>query len=280
MTVKLNHNITTDLFIRGAWYTPTTTVVIPGITVNSITINTDNELVVNITTPSVDGFHDVEVTNESGTTVFTNGIQVELSVWEDLRTGGTTLNIGTDIRFRTGMTMVRDAQGISFTGLNPWQSWVKVEKYPFTRASNSTLQWIFTGPTANFMIGIGSDATNETNNSQFSQAETEAYFNSATNFWGLYGNNGTIGGAGNQSNGSAVATANVYKIKFTNSGSVGGVFTLYQLPSANPADWDDETNVINSFTIGGTLNPDEVNLFPFIIPRSGGVQRFIALKLE
>lgn len=280
MNITLNHNVTADIKIEGGYFTNASTVNIHGLTVNSISEVDDDYLVVNITTNATDGFYNVEVTNESGTTVFSNGIEVKLSTWEDLRLGGTTLNVGTDIRMQSTLTMQRDVNGISFTGANPWTSWVKLEKYQFTRASNSTLQWIFTNPTAAMMIGIGSTATNETNTAQYQQAETEAYFNSATSFWGLYGNNGMVGTAGNQSQTTTINANSTYKIKFTNSGSVGGEFILYELPSANQGDWDDESNIIVSMTIGGTLNPDEQDIMPFIIPRSADTQRFIALKID
>lgn len=280
--IILNQNINIDLFIRGAWFTGTSTVVIPGCTVNTVTVIDDNILQINITTPTIDGFHDVEVTtDEGGTTIFSNAIEVKLSNWTDLRQGGDILNIGTDIRVRTGMNILRDANGMYFSGATTWSSWVKFESLGWQRGENKTLSMIFTRPDNNMMIGIGSDATDETSTSQFAQAENEAYFNSTTNFWGLYGNNGTVGSAGNQANGLNISGGSgVYKIKFEGDGAPGSTFTFYEIPSSSPTDWDDESNILSSFIIGGTLNPDEVNLIPFIIPRDGGAQRFLALKLE
>jgi hypothetical protein len=73
----------------------------------------------------------------------------------------------------------------------------------------------------------------------------------------------------------------MYKARFTNDGTVGSsVFTLYCLPSAAPGDWDNISNVITTLVPWWTLNPDETNIMPFIIPRSGGTQRFVALKIE
>lgn len=278
--IRLNQDITTDIFIRGGWFTNATTVEIPGITVNSTTILDDDTIRVNITTPTTDGLFNVQVTNEGGTTTFADGIEVQLSTWVDLRQGGDTFTIGTDIRVRSGMSVGRDTDGMFFNGGNPWASWVKFESLQWNRGENKTLQWIFTGPTANMMIGIGSNATDENNNAQYGQAENEAYFTNATNFWGLYGNNGTIGSAGNQANGNAIVSGSTLKMKFENDGGQGSTFTLYQLPDSDPSNWDDESNVILTMTVGGTLNPDENIIMPFIIPRAGDAQRFIALKLE
>ena len=130
------------------------------------------------------------------------------------------------------------------------------------------------------MIGIGSDAADEADLEQYNEGEVLAYFTSPTNMWRLYGNNGTVGSTGTQSN-SATIRSNIFKIKFTNDRAVGtGLFTLYQLPSANMSDWEDESNVLSTFTIGGGLNLDETNLMPFIFPQNGGSQPFIAVKVE
>ena len=180
--------------------------------------------------------------------------------------------------------MSRDSDGMFFTGSTPWSSWVKFESLGWTRGENKTLEWVFSNPTSNIMIGIGSDATDETNTAQYQQAEVEAYFNNATTMWGLYGNNGTPGTAGNQSNSVAVASGNcasqILKIKFESDGDLGDPFTIYCLPSASESDWDDESNVLSTFNIAGSLNPDEVNIMPFIIPQNAGTQRFMGIKIE
>jgi hypothetical protein len=131
------------------------------------------------------------------------------------------------------------------------------------------------------MIGIGSSATNESSSSQYSQAEVNAYFSGSTSFWGLYGNNGNVGSAGNHYNTHNISGGSgVYKIKFTNDGTAGySTFTLYELPSANESDWDNESNVLKTFSVGGTLAPDEPNIMPFILPRDNTTQRFIAVKV-
>jgi len=209
---------------------------------------------------------------------------VAVSSWLDLRLGGDVFTVGNgagnDIRHRAGMTVSRDANGMFFTGSTPWSSWVKFESLSWARGTNQTVEWIFTAPTSFMMIGIGSTATNETATDQYRQGEVEAYFNSSTQFWGLYGNNGTPGATGNQTANTAISSTGVFKVKFEGDGDAGDTFTLYEIPSASDTDWDDETTVITTFTIGGTLNPNETNIMPFIIPQNGGVQRFLAVKVE
>lgn len=281
---KSNQSVNVDISIYGSFFEESMIISISGQTINSITFISDNEISVNIDTGTTDGFYDIDIINSAGKTTMTGVFEIKLSVWIDLRAGGDVLTdgngAGNDIRYRSGMSLTRDANGMSFSGSNPWSSWVKFEIASFLRSSNQTVRLIMTQPTGAMMIGIGSDATNETSTSQYSQMETEAYFQSSTTLYGLYGNNGTIGSAGDQSN-SATISNNTYKIEFTNSGTAGiSIFTLYQLPSSNPADWDDESNIVTSFLVGGSLNPDEENIMPSIIPPFGGTQRFLALKVE
>ena len=165
----------------------------------------------------------------------------------------------------------------------PWSSWVKFESLAWTRGDNKTIEWITTQPSGNMMFGIWSDATDENNGAQYAQAETETYFSNGTTMWGLYGNNGTVGSAGNQALSTSLTScaSQVFKTKMTNDGTSGSwVFTLYCLPSASIADWDDENTVMATATIWGTLAPDEANIMPFITPTSGGTQRFVAIRVQ
>ena len=279
--ITINQSTSKVLKIKGSFFTPDLTVTINGQVVNSVTFISDNEIDVDFTTGTTDGSYSIEISNGCGSYKIDNVIIVQLSVWQDLRAGGTTFS-GTDILAKNGVVINRDANGMFFTGgQNPWASWVKFQSLAWQRGQLKNCQWIFTRPESFMMIGIGSTATNENSTAQYAQAEVEAYFNNSTSLWGLYGNNGTVGGAGNQNVTTNISGGTgVFKIKFTKDGSAGGVFTIYELPSANQSDWDNESNVIASFTIAGTIAPDEVNIMPFIIPRSGGTQRFLAIKVD
>ncbi len=285
---------TTGTFtLEGVNFTPTTAVSITNPTftgtVDSVNVLSPTEMEVTVTSGATEELHDIVLSNSGvlNTAWTGNGVdlfEVATSTWKDLRSGGDSFTdgngAGNDIRYRSGMSMSRDANGMYFSGASPWSSWVKFESLGWTRGTNQTVQWIFTNPDGAMMIGIGSDATNETSTAQYAEAEVEAYFSSSTNMWGLYGNNGTVGSAGSQNYSTAISSGGVYKIKFENDGDAGDTVTLYQIPSAAPGDWDNETNVIITFSIGGSLNPDETNIMPFIIPRNGGTQRFIAVKVE
>ena len=277
---------TTEFKLHGSYFTLSTTLEITGGTVvDNIVFVDAHQLIVKVTTPFGIKPQTIIITNEGGVRIFSNFLETYESVWLDLRLGGNSFTHGTadgnDIRYRNGMNLTRDASGMFFTGDNPWNAWVKFESETWLRGSNKTCQWIFNRPTNGMMIGIGSDATNESSGSQYNQAEVQGYFTNGSTFWGLYGNNGQISSAGNQSLTASIAGGSGFiKLKFENDGSTGGRFTLYKLPSADPLDWDDESQIITTFLIGGSLNPNEDNIMPFLIPRNGGTQRFIALKVD
>lgn len=289
---KIQPNTSGSFFISGGNFDYHSTVTIPGWdgTIDSVKYISHEEMQVFVTAGSSESVYSVVVHNgnlSSTGYLVDHGLDalevVTLPPWQDLRSGGTNFThgngSGNDIRYRSGMNLARDAGGMYFTGSSPWSSWVKFESLGWTRGQNKTLEWIFTSPSGAMMIGVGSTAANESSTAQYAQAEVLAYFSGSTTLWGLYGNVGTPGSSGSQNVSTNFSSEETYKIKFENDGGVGGVFSFYQLPSASPSDWDNESSLLSSFTIGATLNPDEPSLMPFIIPLSGGTQRFLGVRV-
>ncbi len=276
-------NSSVDITINGGLFTPSMTVLVGGSTVNSMTVVNVNQVIVNITSGAVQAFFDITVTNAGGTVVSTGALQIFATPWVDLRLGGAVLTIGnaagSNIRHHASMTATRDAAGLFFTGLAPWSSWVKFESMQWVRGTNRTLQWVYSRPTANMMIGIASTATNEASAAQYAQFELSVYYASTTSLWGLYGNNGTVGTAGNNAQ-TVTIGAGTYKSIYTSDGGAGGTVTTYLLPSALPADWDNISNPISTIPVAGSLNPAQPNIMPGIIPQNGGTQRFIAVYVN
>ena len=293
--ITLNQSSTLDIFIRGGYFTNVSTVVITPqnivgspIIVNSVNVIDDDEIIVNITTPAVDDIHDVTVTNESGGTTVTSPIEVVLSGWVDLRLGGDVLTsgnaAGNDIRHNTAFSINRTTTGMSFSGLGPWGSWIKFESMAWNRGDNKRLQIILTSPndtSGSMMAGIFSDQTNEASTQQYYQGEVLAYFQNLNIVWGLFGNSGSPGSAANQQVTTGINGANrVYKLIFENDGGVGSNFSMYQIPDGLPSSWDDTSNLITSFTVGGTLNPSQSLIMPGLIPANGGGQEYISIKVD
>lgn len=275
--VTISQNITTNITIYGENFTQSTTVTSSnGLIINSVTYVSNSQIVLNVTTPSVDQTHDLTIDNQLCSITINGFITTQLSTWIDLSTSGT----GNDPDVQSAMTVGRDADGMFFNGTNPWSSWVKFSDDTWSRGANNTLQWIFTRPTAAMMIGIGSTSTNETSTAQYYQGEVMIYISSSTNVWGFFGNSGSPGNAGNFSNTANISGGSgVYKLVFENDGGVGSNVTLYEIPSIAQQDWDNTSNVIFTTTIAGSLNPQQANIMPFIIPRSASTQRFVAYKI-
>jgi len=67
-------NTTSDFILEGAFFTQNMTVAVQGQTVNRITFESDNKVIVNVTTGSSEGTFDVTLNNGSGAVVFTGAI--------------------------------------------------------------------------------------------------------------------------------------------------------------------------------------------------------------
>lgn len=273
---------TKDLILNGYNFSDSVHVLLSGTgnTINSTTFINTNQISVNITAGSVADTFDIVVLNSCGTDTIKDGFIVVASAWKDLRNGGdafTTGNgAGNDIRHRVGITVNRNANGMYFTGVNPWQSWVKFEACQFSRGTGTTIEWIFRHDGA-FMVGISGLSTDETSGSQWQQGAVMAYFNNATNLWGFYGSSPTNGTTWTMAGATGVTNGAIHKLRIENDGSNGSTMTLFRLPSANPADWDDVSTVVGTFTStnGNTQTP----LVPFIVPRSSANNYFVAVKV-
>lgn len=279
-TFTTSINSTFDITITGYNFSEHTTLAIAGISINSFSIQDNSTILANITAGSVGDTADIVVSNTCGFDTIPNGLITLVSAWKDLRAGGDVFTIGNgggnDIRHKSGMNMIRNTQGMRFTGANPWQSWVKFESMQFTRGAGKTVEFVFQLH-GSCMVGLGSLTTTETSSSQYKEGAVLAYFSSTTRLWGLYGSSPTNGTTWNQSNGATINTGAILKVKIENDGSAGSKITIYEIPSANPSDWDDETTIISSIT--STNGNVQSTLVPFLIPRNSANNYYLAVKV-
>ena len=186
----------TDTFVlEGLNFSSESTVSIPGFEGVIENVNyVDGRLEITISTNETEGIysliiHNVCSTNSEFLENGNNQLQITSMEWLDLRINGDDFS---NLRVRSGMTVHRDEQGMYFSGIGPWASWVKFEDQGFQRGEGTTVEWIFNNNDY-FMIGIGSTETNELGYEQHKEAEWLAYFSSANYFYGMFGNIGTPG---------------------------------------------------------------------------------------
>ena len=225
------------------------------------------------------------VLNNGNQTIVSNAIEIiDLSnAIVDLRLNGTAFT-NAAIQMRSGMSFTRTANGLQFAGSNPWSSWARFlgdnGEWQWERNNESKkLSWIFTN-TSSFMLGIGSDETDEASTAQYFQGEILGYFSSATNFWGFYGNNGTPGGSASQANGTPLTNGSVKKLVLEDNGETGSNFYVYELPSSDIADWMDTSNLKANGTVNNIMAADAANIMPFAIPRGSNQTLFLGFILE
>jgi len=285
LNVKLlSINDTSDVILECDYAVPDSIVTIEGLEIIQKTFVNSRQILLKIKTNSLEKSYGLKLSNGSGSTTYENIIKVEKLTWIDLRNNVLRLTDGfedgVDIRYKRGMSMAVDENGLSFNGNNPWRAWVKFEKYQWdSTIETKTLSFVFTKPGGSFMIGISSDKTDENSSTQYYQGEVHAFFNSGNNFWGLYGNSGTPGSGSTNRVGITVDYP-AYRVVFENNGRNGEFFKLYGLPSKNLSDWDSEENELVNQLITGNVKPNQQNIMPVIISRQNDIARFMGIKLE
>ncbi|HEY5714375.1 MAG TPA: IPT/TIG domain-containing protein [Candidatus Gracilibacteria bacterium] len=279
--LNINPSSSKSFDINGVNFKNTTTVAITGFdgTVDTVTYVSPTKLNVTLTSGAAETQYNVVVANDCAlNTAYTgngtNFLNVTTQTWYDLRSGGDTLP---SLRTKTGMTVSRDANGMSFSGVAPLEGWVKFEDLGFTRGNDTTLQFVFT-VNDYLLLGLGSNATDEDSTTPWNQAEWLAYLSEPNFWWGIYGNNGTLGTYQMQYTGQSITAGQTFKLKMVNDGGTGQSISLYQLPSPDPSDWDNEDTLIKTEVSINTA--DETNLMPFIVPPNGGNSRFIAVRAD
>ena len=287
--IQLKINTSKEVILDVLGVTPNAAVEIPNFTgsIDLFEVLSPTQLKLVITTNNTKGVYDIVINNAGvkNTLWENNGVGlfiVKEFTWMDFSTNGESIThgnaAGNDIRYKSGMTLKRDAAGMWFEGVSIWSCWMKVEKLAWNRGENKTYQMILTSSNTR-MVGFAGDDTNEGSGSQqYWEAEVNVHFDNSNNIWGLYGK--TLSNSHwNQSASKSYSSGDVLKLKFENDGQEGSVLRIYKLPSADPSDWDDESNLFHSITIPATANHDSDRIMPFAIPNSGNSGRFIAAKV-
>lgn len=270
--------------ITGSFFTPEMSVSTEGFTVDFLSFVSSHLIRIDVTGGNKTGFFDLTLDNGKQT-ILEQAIEIipnSPPIVVDLRTGGANFNISA-IKHRSEMTYSRSNQGVIFNGLNPWASWAKFtgdnNEWTWDRSTKKKLTWIFRNGNS-FMLGIGSNETNENSSAQYHEGEILGYFSSETGFYGFFGNDGTPGEGASQ-NISATTSGNaIKKLVLENNGEPGANFYLYEIPSFNVADWTDESVLVSSGVIDSQMSADATTLMPFCIPRSSNFNVYIGFILE
>ena len=267
---RLFADMTAILTLEGSFFTPDTTVVIDGLTLDSVEFVSDNKISARVTVGSSVGQKNLTASNGKET-VSQDAIEIldPADSIIDLRAGGTQFS-NNAIEVRSGMNVIRESRGLSFDTASSWGSWARFvgdnDEWTWNRSQARSVAWIVNN-LGRGMLGIGSRANNPNNSQQYYQAEILVYLSSATQIAGLYGNYGTPGQGVSQ--GESFSTSNPKKIVFKDNGEQGSQILVYQLPSSDINDWLDESNLIKTITVGSNFTADEAEIMPFVVPQSG-----------
>ena len=207
---------------------------------------------------------------------FTYRIYSDLGVgeWTDLRLGGNVLSIGgentgSDIEHDEASKLTRKVDGLECfpNGTVSWEGWVSFPIFNFNRVDSTTIEYIIKTidtDTAESMLGIaGSGIALPQNTDLRGYQETSVYYDLNNKFIDIYGNDGTVGTPSTKSFDTGVNASGHYKVKITDSGTLGCTISVYELADGIQTSWNDETNLVHSEV--STLTPDEIALMPFCL---------------
>lgn len=276
----LTNNIQT-FTLFGSFFTPETTVNVTSGTITRVQFISSHELLVTITTAATPGDYDLVVDNGSQT--ISSGLLTTFDIPDglvDLRLGGTEFSQGA-IEMRDGMSFTRAADGLYFTGSDPWASWARFvgdnDAWVWNRRIKKRLTWIYQS-TSSFMLGIGSRANDSYSNSQFYQGEILCYNSSGTDINNIYGNNGNLGRGKTQAFSVSKSPEDVIKVVFNQNGESGAVMSVFKLPGTFISDWLDSSELLGEIQL--TAFGNELNIMPFAIPQDGTSSKFLGFILE
>ncbi len=169
-------NETRDVVISGYYFDGSASVTIPGQTVNSVTVNSDNQITANVTAGSATGDFDISVTTNAGTGTLPNGFIIktalttytysttDMVISNQMSYTGGDLNRFTSIGWnQQGYSLVRvipsGAEGhLNFTaGPNNTYRMIALNSDPTTNTSYTSLDYaIYLAPTWVYIYENGS----------------------------------------------------------------------------------------------------------------------------
>lgn len=198
-------------------------------------------------------------------------IEIKIATWVDFRLGGTAIK-DSDWRKKSNIVITRNAEGMTITGDTGWD--VGVGYLPLTHSRSYKKTYEFVGKfTGSIMIGVLA--------ADFDLNRTDMYYLPQIAFW--LRNSNTLArfyGEQNNFNINRVLDGSKYhRLLLENNGEADANYYVYQLPSGNPEDWDDTSNLVISGQTPSIFNHASNTLCPGFIQSSLGAT-YTAIKLS
>ena len=143
-------NETRDLIIQGAYFDGASTVLIPGQTINNVTINSTSQITANITTGGTYGNFDISVTNNAGVGTQSGGFILQASPVLN------TYSYSIAEMTLTG-SMTYDGNSLSKTATAGWNAQGYSTKHAISPAKGGYLDWTGNQSNQYLMVGLSSN---------------------------------------------------------------------------------------------------------------------------
>ena len=189
-------------------------------------------------------------------------VEVKTSVWIDFRQDGTAI-AESDWRKRTDISINRSTQGMQITGDTGWDVGLGYLPLSHPRSDKKTYQFVgkFVG---SIMLGVVSADFNINQTTMYSMAEIAFWLRNANTFARFYGNGGSF------SVELPLDGSKFHRLTLENNGEPGANYFIHELPSGNPEDWDDSSNLVAFGQTPNIFSHANNTLCPGFIPSSLG----------
>lgn len=291
-------NVTHILEVRGSFFTQDLTVTSnnPNAILSPVQFVSSNLVRVPIFVASLE--QNIILTFNNGIDAATEtvasgfGLQSVNNTWMDLRDGsGLNFTIGTntssDLRIRSGMQVVRDGNGVYFTGREPLNSvgqfrgnvFRSIPDSPGTlweRGQNRKLSVIFGLSAGTYGMAIGGERSSINANNQTREWELGLFFAGVDELIELVGESNRT----QRVNGGTLDDQITnYRLEITNDGGPTGVVTLHALPDNSVTSWE----ISNPVVIEPITNPSFLfrsnNLFLTVMPEPDSQNYVTAIRI-
>ena len=243
----------------------------PGTNKINLDLNADSEAGY-FSTSKVGTYDLIALNSDGGKTKLEGAIVIEVIPWIDLRLNGTPLN-ESELTYAERLTYTRTAEGMRFSGDTGWDTWAYFKLLEHPRSQKKTYEWIFVHTTGSMMIGIGGANADPNTTQAYYEAEIVGYFNSQTSFNRLYGDRSNGGSR------TTVTASGVKKLILENNGEGGYKYFIYEIPSADPADWRDTSSLKGSGIIPSVFKESDSPIAPYFTPDSS-THQLIAVRVN
>lgn len=278
-TIKINTNNTIKIY--GSYFTPSSTISVPGLSLTNITFVSSEEMNFDVNPGSAIGLYDLVVTNEIDTLVLDDAIEVKATLWLDLRNSSdvAVANPVFDSAHINGYS-INTNYGMQLDIVaNNWQKALRFDGLCSDIGNDFDIVVYRTGTVKRAMFGLMSALTgvNPSIGSNYHQRQYIGQWNTGGRTQSAYGSQRyEVGGVTwNQAYTRIDTPAGEFiRYHFKNAGQNGNIVEIWQVDAAL-----NDIALLRSYTSNKPSTPATV-VCPSVIPREDGLSDYFITAIR